>query len=326
MTTRAEVDDTTYKWKAFGAVGLFFLTSVLAFAMVFLTLPAIADDFGVTLRDASWVVIAYTLTITALLLPMGRLADLIGRRRIHLLGLIVFAIGTLLVAVAPSFQALIAARVVMGVGDAMAQSVATGILVSVFPKRERGKAIGSQTTAVAVGAAVGPIFTGLVLQVLPWRALFALLLVLVVVAFIAGVIFLDEEKLSTVTHQRQPFDWLGAALSVPAVVLLVVVINNPLDLAWSSLLMLVLIVVIVVLFTAFIRWELRSAAPMFDLRFFKIRVFALGVAARFVGFMAATTIYFLMPIFVISFRQMSEGRAGTVLFLNSVGLGVMAQI
>ncbi|MCP5026639.1 MAG: MFS transporter, partial [Actinomycetia bacterium] len=114
MTTRSEVDDTTYKWKAFGAVGLFFLTSVLAFAMVFLTLPAIADDFGVTLRDASWVVIAYTLTITALLLPMGRLADLIGRRRIHLLGLIVFAIGTLLVAVAPSFQALIAARVVMG--------------------------------------------------------------------------------------------------------------------------------------------------------------------------------------------------------------------
>lgn len=327
MTAATSVDDNSYKWKAFGAVGLFFVTAVLAFAMVFLALPSIAEEFGVSLASASWVVIVHALTISALLLPMGRLADLIGRRRIHLLGLTVFGIGALLVALSPTFGTLIAARVVMAVGDAMAQSVGTGILVSAFPPHERGKAIGLQTTSVAVGAAAAPIFTGLILEVLPWRALFALLLIPVALSLIAGVVFLDEERLSGATPRvRTPFDPVGAVLSVAAVVLLVVVINNPFGIVWVSLPTLVMGVVSMALFAAFVRWELATEAPMLELRFFTNSVFALGVAARFVGFMASTTIYILLPVFLVSFRQMSEAKAGLVLFLNSVGLGVAAQV
>ena len=320
------MDDATYKWRAFGAVGLFFVTAVLAFIMVFLALPAIAEDFGITLRSASWIVIVYALTISSLLLPMGRLADLIGRRRIHLLGLLVFGAGALLVALSPTFEALIAARVVMAVGDAMAQSVGTGILVSVFPKHERGKAIASQTTSVAVGAALAPIFTGLILAVLPWRALFLLLIVPVVIAFVAGVVFLDEERLMDSKRERQPFDRVGAALSSSAIVLLVVIINNPFGLSWASVLTLGLVFVAVALLVAFIGWELATEAPMMDLRFFTNPVFTVAVAARFVGFAASATVYVLLPIFLISLRGMSEARAGVIFFLNSVGLGVAAQV
>ena len=113
--------------------------------MVFVALSAIADDFGITLRAVTWVVIAQALTISALMLPMGRLADIVGWRRVHLTGLVLFAVGALLTALAPTFALLIGARIVMAVGNAMGQSVGTAMVIAVFPPGERGTAIGSQT-------------------------------------------------------------------------------------------------------------------------------------------------------------------------------------
>ena len=100
---------------------------------------------------------------------MGRLADIVGWRRVHVTGLVLFGAGAVLTALAPSFPLLIVARIVMAAGNAMGQSVGTAMVVAVFPPRERGMAIGSQTTAVAIGGASGPIVGGLTLQVLPWR-------------------------------------------------------------------------------------------------------------------------------------------------------------
>ena len=165
------------KWLAFAAIGVAFVTNVSAMSMVFVALPSIADDFDVSLRSVAWVVIAQSLTISSLMLPMGRVADMVGRRRMHLLGMTLFGLGSLSVALAPTFGLLIAARVLMSVGSAMGQSVGTAMVVAVFPPHERGMAIGSQTTAVAIGAASGPILGGLILQVLPWQAMFLLLLI-----------------------------------------------------------------------------------------------------------------------------------------------------
>ena len=188
-----------YKWVAFAAIGSFFVTAVLALTMVFVALPAMADDFGVTLKAASWIVIAPSLTISALLLPFGRMADLIGRRRVHLSGLALFAVGAALTALSTSFTMLLVSRVVMSIGGALAESVGTGILVSVFPSSERGKAIGSQTTAVAVGAAAGPLAAGIALQFLSWRALFWFLVVLTAISFALAAAVLDEDRITRPT-------------------------------------------------------------------------------------------------------------------------------
>lgn len=191
------------KWLAFAAVGVAFVTNVAAWGMVFVSLPSIADEFGVTLRSVAWVVIAQSLTISSLMLPMGRVADMVGRRRMHLSGLVLFGAGAAAVAVAPTFTLLILARVVMSIGNAMGQSVGTAMVVAVFPDHERGKAIGSQTTAVAIGGASGPILGGLILQVLPWQALFALLLIPITIAFIFGYLVLDEAKVSPLGDRRR---------------------------------------------------------------------------------------------------------------------------
>ena len=106
------------KWRAFIAIAISFVTMVFSMTMVFVALSAIADDFGVTLRAVSWVVIVQSLVISALMMPMGRIADMVGRRRVHLVGLVLFAAGSLAVVLAPTFELMIAARVVMAVGNA----------------------------------------------------------------------------------------------------------------------------------------------------------------------------------------------------------------
>lgn len=319
--------DNAYKWKAFAAIAIAFTTMVMSMSMVFLALSAIAEDYGVTLRSVTWVVIAQALTISALMMPMGRLADIVGRKKIHLTGLVLFAAGALFTAFAPTFGLLIVARIVMATGNAMGQSVGMAMVISVFPDNERGKAIGSQTTAVAVGGASGPIIAGLVLQWLPWETLFLIILVPITIAFIAGYFILDEERVSRgrSTADRPSFDWVGAFLSAAAVVVLVITINNPFGVSWVSPIVIGGIAGFVVLMAGFVAWELRIESPMLELRMFRNRVFSMAVSTRFLGFLGTTATRFLLPIFLISFRGLTEGIAGLVLFLAALGMGVAAQ-
>ena len=322
--TNATFDDG-HKWRAFGVIAISLVTMVLSMSMVFVALAAIANDFGVTLGAVSWVVIAQALTICALMMPMGRLADMIGWKRVHLIGLALFAGGAVFIAIAPTFEILIVARVVMAVGNAMGQSVGTAMVVSVFPAHERGKAVGSQTTAVAIGGVSGPILGGLILEVLPWEALFYLLIIPITIAFIGGYLVLDEKRMRREPRgQDTPFDWGGAIISGLAITLLVMTVNNPLGQSWASPVLWLALTAVVLMFYVFVQWELRVAQPMVDLRLFSNPMFNLAVVTRLLGFMGMSATMFMMPIFLISFRGLSEGRAGGVLFLTSFGMGLAA--
>jgi MFS family permease len=318
--------DDSYKWKAFAAIGISFVTMVASASMVFVALGQIADDFGVTLRAVSWVVIAQGLTISAFMMPMGRLADIVGRRRIHLIGLVIFGGGAVFTAMAPTFGLLIMARVITAIGNSMGQSVGTAMVISVFPDRERGKAIGSQTTAVAIGGASGPIIAGIVLQFLPWEALFWMLTVPIGIAFIAGYFLLDEKRVSQRRQGvRPPFDWVGAIVSATTIVITVILINNPFGVAVVSPLILGGAATAVSLLALFIWWELRIDSPMLELRMFTNLIFTMAIGARFLGFLGTTAVRFLMPVYLLSVRDIGEAAVGGVLFLTSLGLGVAAQ-
>ena len=329
-TDRANTDQAnTDKWKAFTAIAISFVTMVFSMTMVFVALSAIADDFGVTLRAVSWVVIIQSLVISGLMMPMGRVADIVGRRRVHLVGLVLFALGSLCVALAPTFPLMIAARALMSVGNAMGQSVGTAMVVAVFPPGERGKALGAQTSVVAIGSAMGPIGAGLLLQVLPWEALFLLLIPPLVIAYVVGYRWLDEALVSrsgapegSVTGPPPGFDWGGAALSSLAITALVMIVSNPLALAWTSAPMLAGWVGLLVLLALFVGWELRHHAPMLELRFFAQSTFSKAVTSRTLGFVGSTAVMFLMPIFLISVRGLDEGMTGSVLFVTSLGMGL----
>ncbi len=300
---------------------------VASASMVFVALGQIADDFGVTLRSVSWVVIAQGLTISAFMMPMGRLADIIGRRRVHLIGLVIFAGGAVFTAMAPSFGLLIFARVITAIGNSMGQSVGTAMVISVFPSRERGKAIGSQTTAVAIGGASGPIIAGIVLQFLPWQALFWMLTIPIGIAFVAGYFILDENRVSQrrSAGERPPFDWVGAIVSAATITITVILINNPFGVPIVSPLILGGAATAVSLLALFVWWELKTDSPMLELRMFKNLIFTLAIGTRFLGFLGTTAVRFLVPIYLLSVRDIGEAAVGGVLFLTSLGLGIAAQ-
>ena len=321
-----EGEDYPRKWLAFTAIGTSFVTSVMSVSMVFVALSAIADDFGITLRVVSWIVIAQALTLSALMMPMGRLADIIGWKRVHLIGIVVDSVGAVGVALAPTFGLAIVARIIMSAGGAMGQAVGTAMIVAMFRPSERGNAIGSQTTAVAIGGASGPILGGVVLQFAPWEALFLLLLVPMGIAFVLGAVLLDDARLQPDRRtSRPPFDWGGAILSALAIILVIVTINNPLAQPWLSPVVLGGLFGSVLLIVAFIRWERRVPSPMLDLTLFHSLAFSLAVATRLLGFMGAVATRFLMPVYLITLRGLEEGIAGAFLFLLSFGMGVAAQ-
>ena len=319
-------NNSNYKWKAFIAIAISASTQVLSISMVFVALSAIAEYYSITLRAVAWVVIAQNLAISALMMPMGRLADIIGWKKVHLIGLIISAVGCALTAMAPSFEIMLFARVFMAVGISMSTAVGSAMIVAVFPSEERGKAIGSHTTAVAIGGASGPIFAGIVLNLFTWQALFWIIIIPIVIAFIAGYFLLDDRKLNQFrTDERIPFDFIGALLSGTAVVALALTINNPLNVSWFSPLIIGGSIIVFLLFYSFVLWELKTSHPMFNLRMFNSATFSKATIARFSGFMSTTTFRLLIPIYLISLRGLNEGAAGSLIFLTSVGMAIAAQ-
>lgn len=311
------------KWRAFAAIALSFVTLVFAMSMSFLVLPSIADEFDVTLRAVGWVVIIDALIVSALLLPMGALGDALGRKRVLLAGMIVFAIGSVLVGVAPTFGLLLAARAVTAIGNALVQSIATGLLVASFPPEERGLAIGAQSTAVAIGSATGPLIVGLVLDAVGWRTLFVVMAVPATLSALCIMKLIDADVAAT---RNAPFDRVGAALGAALITVLVVTINDPLDLGWLSPLIIGGVGASVLLGAGFVRWELAQPHPMLELRLFAIPVFRWAALIRVIAFVAATITSLLFPIYLLSTRGLSSGAAGLLLTCVAIGMGVASQV
>lgn len=314
------------KWRSFAAIASSFTTIVLATSMAFLVLSAIADEFDVTLRAVGWVVIVESLIISALLLPIGGLADAIGRRRILTTGLAIFGIGSLFAGMAPSFALLIAARVIMAVGNTFIQAIGTGLVVAAFPPEERGLALGGQTTAVSIGSAMGPLIGGLALQVLDWKTLFLLIAIPATLSFVAVILLVEPDEPRATNGGDASFDGVGGALSATAITALVLTINNPFAQPWTSPSIIGGAAVAVIVLALFIRWELNHPKPMLELRLFTVRVFRDAAILRLVGFVSSTTTLFLLPIYLLSYRDVASGSAGLILAILAFGTGTAAQL
>ncbi len=322
-TTPSGTTQDNYKWKAFWTVALALFVMVMDFSITFLALSTIADEFNVTLRSVTWVAIVSSLTVSAVMLPLGRVADMTGRKKFHITGMVLFVVGSLLAAAAPSLGVLIGARVLMAIGGAMGQAVVMAIITTVFPTNERGKGLGMLTTAVAIGATAGPIVAGPMLEFFGWRSLFIFLAVPTTLAIFFAIRVLDDERIgSTKRVAGTRYDWPGAFLSAGALALLIVTISNPFGFDWGSWQIVGGAVLTVVLFAALIWWELRFSSPIMNLRFFKNATFAFSTLTRLLGFIGSSATFFLMPIFVQSFLGLSQLSAGLIMFVGALGMGI----
>ena len=315
-----------YKWKAFSAVGMSLVTMVMSMSMIAVALPSISAFFGSSLQIVSWVVIANSLTVTAVLLPFGRLSDLLGRKLILTSGLLFFLIGSLMCMLANNIIFLIFSRVVMGLGGAMAQAVGTAIVVSVFKKNERGKGLGSQSTAVALGGALGPVVGGLILQFYAWQAVFICIFIMATISFIWCLLVLKDSKIGSPKVKDNKFDLIGAVFSGVAMFSLVLSMNNPFDGLLFYLVTLISFSIFLFFLIIFIQNQKKSESPIIDLKLFLDPVFRYASITRIIGFIGRSSLFILMPIYLINIRNLQPAMVGIILLGSAVGMGIGAQM
>ncbi|HCT78665.1 MAG TPA: MFS transporter [Micromonosporaceae bacterium] len=245
------------------------LMIILDQTIVNVALPAIRADLGFTQAGLAWVVNAYLIAFGGLLLLAGRLGDLIGRKRIFLIGLAAFTFASLLCGAAQSAEVLIAARFLQGVGGAMATAVTLGMIVTMFPKpAEQAKAIGVFSFVAAAGAAVGLLAGGVLTQALNWHWIFLVNLPIGIAAFVLAIRLVPNDR---GIGLGQGADVLGAFLITSALMLGVYTIVKAESYGWASAHTLGLGAVSLALLVGFVVRQAKAGNPLLPLRIFKSR-------------------------------------------------------
>jgi len=286
-------------------------TSVADAGSTIVALPTIASAFNTDFPTTQWIVLAYALTISALLMPMGRLSDILGRKRIYLAGYSIFVAGALLAVFSPNVTTLILIRILMGMGTAMTQGPSMAIMVSAFPTNERGKALGLQMTAVGSGAVAGPALGGVIVSAFGWRGIFFATSILGLISVIAvSLILQPDEKRSD--RSRAPFDWPGASFSAAFLVLFLLAMSYGPKIGWASPYVICAFTGAVLFLGLFVWKELRTATPMLDIRYFKHRIFTMNVILRFAAFTGMSSVRYLLPFYFQSILGYSARTFGLI--------------
>jgi EmrB/QacA subfamily drug resistance transporter len=305
------------------------LMIVLDMTIVNVALPAIQTDLGFSQSSLAWVVNAYLIAFGGLLLLAGRLGDLVGRRRIFLIGLGVFTVASVLCGVSTDPAMLIGARFVQGVGGAMATAVTLGMIVTMFPEPdEQAKAIGVFSFVAAAGASVGLLLGGVLTQSLNWHWIF---FVNIPIGIVAALLTARLVKADKGIGFGEGADVAGAVLVTAALMLGVYTIVKTEEYGWGSAHTLGLGALAIVLFAAFIARQLKAANPLLPLRVFKSRnvsganlIQILMVAGMFSMFFLGT----LYMQLVLGYDALEIGLAflPTALAIGGLSIGLSARL
>src|SRR5687768_11742037 len=262
-------DDDRTRWLALYVLCVGMLMIVLDATIVNVALPSIQDDLGFAQNDLAWVVNAYLIAFGGLLLLAGRIGDLIGQRRIFLIGLGVFTGASLLCALAQSQGVLIGARFVQGVGGALTSAVILGMIVTMFPEpREQAKAIGIYTFVAVAGGSIGLLLGGVLTETINWHWIFFVNIPIGVATALAAIRLVPDRRGIGLAAGA---DLLGALLLTGGLMLLVYTILGVAEEGWGSSRTLLLGAVSIGLLIAFVARQARVANPLMPLRLFRSR-------------------------------------------------------
>ncbi|HUZ85302.1 MAG TPA: MFS transporter [Gaiellales bacterium] len=311
MTTLAQPDDgaqSAGRWLVRAIVCLAQFMVVLDATVVNVALPTLQRDLHFSAGSLQWVVNAYTLLFGGFLLLGGRAADLFGRRRLFLAGLVAFTAASMIDGLAPSSGALIAARALQGLGAAMVSPAALAIVTTSFPDgRPRTRAMGVWAAIAVGGGAIGLLLGGILTEYASWRWIFFVNVPVGVLAFALALRLVPESRGSGV---RRGFDLPGAAAITGGLVLLVFGIVKAQQYGWASLRTVALVGAAVLLIAAFVAIERRSSHPLVRLGIFRTRSLAAGNAVMMVVAGGMFAIFFFATLYVQEILHLSPVQAG----------------
>jgi EmrB/QacA subfamily drug resistance transporter len=311
--TRLLPTDSNRRWWTLAAMCFALFMVMLDNTVTNVALPSIQRDFNASLPALEWTINAYTLTFAVLLVTGGRLGDIFGRRLVFLIGVVVFALASAAIGVAPGEETLVAFRSVQGIGAALMLPGTLSIIADAFPPAERGRAIGTWAGVSAIALAAGPLLGGWLTEDVSWRAIFFLNVPVAVGAIIVTLAATRESRDETVSRRVDIPGIVAITVTLTSLVLALVQGNAW---GWGSAPILGLFALSVAALVAFGLIERHSAAPIVDFQFFRSRSFA---GANLVGFFvsfAMFAMFFFLALYMQNILGFSPLETG-VRFLPS---------
>lgn len=278
-------------------------------SVVNIALPTIRNHFDASLATVEWVVMAYLLMTSSLLLAYGRLGDIYGHKRIYLTGFSIFTIGSFLCGIAPTVLWLIIFRGVQAVGAGMLMAMGPAIVTEITPPQERGKYLGIIAISVSVALSVGPILGGLLTAKFGWPSIFYINIPIGVLVVALGKRILPD----SVQKQRQSFDLVGAVTVFIGLMLVLAAVSFSESLGWANLWVIGGLLVGMLVLAAFLLIERRLEHPMLDLTMFKNRLFSMANLSALFNYMGMFSVVFIMPFYLQQFRGMTPSQAGLLM-------------
>ncbi|MFO7829479.1 MAG: MFS transporter [Bacteroidales bacterium] len=284
-----------------------------------IALPAIGKDFSADAVTLSWVATSFLLSAAVFLAPFGRLADILGRKKVLNYGLIIFTIGSLFCALSPTIEWLIFWRVVQGFGGALIFGTAMAIITSVFPRKKRGKALGIAVASVYTGLTLGPFIGGYLTKTWGWQGIFLFTVPLGIIAVALSFIYLKQEWADA---KGEKFDWKGSVIYGVSIVSLMYGFGELPELQ-GTIFSLGGIAGLVL----FILFEKRQQFPVLNINLFaKNRIFAFSNYAALINYSATFAIGFLLSLYLQYIKGLNPQQAGQILVIQPLLMTIFSPI
>jgi EmrB/QacA subfamily drug resistance transporter len=295
-----------------------FLTPFLTSA-VNLALPSIGKELHANAISLSWVISSFILTSAIFLLPFGRLGDIIGRKKVFTLGILLFTISTFLIVFSQSIASLIVLRIFQGFSSAMIFGTSMAILTSVFQPGERGRAIGINITATYLGLSCGPVIGGILTQYFGWRSIFVFL-----VPFgIISLVFIQRKiKTEWAEAVGEKFDWKGSVVYGFALASFMYGFSKlPSSSGWTCIALAILFAV------AFLFIENKISNPVFDIQLIlSNRIFAFSGIAALINYSATSAIGFFVSLYLQYLKGLDARTAGLIMISQPIAMTLMSPL
>ena len=311
-----------YRWIALGIIVTGTFMVVLDSTIVAVALDAIGNNLHAT-NGIDWIITAYLLTVGVIQSPTGWLADRVGRKPVFVSSMLLFALGSLCSALAPTLPILIACRVLQGIGGGAMFPVGTAMTYELFPADRRGTALGIQGIALMAAPAIGPVLGGWLVTALSWRWMF---LINIPIGIIGATLAIRLLK-NTGFREPRPFDWLGTTLIGSGVFGLLLAFSEGATWGWESAKTLGVGAIGLVLLALFAFWTLGKARhPVVDLRMFRITIYSMTIGVTCLITLAQYARVVFIPLELESLRGLTALHTGALLVPGAIGASMAMPI
>jgi EmrB/QacA subfamily drug resistance transporter len=311
------------KWWTLVAVAFGLFMIMLDNTVVNVALPSIGKDLKISISELEWIVTGYALVFAALLITGGKLADMFGRRKIFVIGLVVFSASSLACGLAPNAGFLIGARCAQGIGAALMNPATLSIITATFPPRQRGQAIGIWAGVSALALAIGPLVGGLIVDNIGWNWIFYVNVPIGILGIVVSQLVITESR---DTSHEQSIDLPGLLTSGLALFALSYGLIEGNAKGWASAEILGLFAVAAVLLVAFIVLESRQRLPMLDLSLFRIGSFVGANVVALLVSLGMFGVFFFVSLYVQNILGYSPTKAGAIFLPMTVLIILIAPI